>query len=148
MKCKGLYGGRESSTRCNFRKHIQIKETTSSIWQHTRCKCSQHNQKKKRAANIKKLLQIKKTLSSIWKHTRCKCSQHNQKKKRAENKMYLVNMVHVHNEYLQRVSSFVCVVSICTICCKNDEKFSWFAGAFSICMCFLKLQRVELSWPP
>ncbi len=26
--------------------------------------------------------------------------------------------------------------------------FSWFAGAFSICMCFLKLQRVELSWPP
>ncbi len=26
--------------------------------------------------------------------------------------------------------------------------FSWFAGAFSVCMCFLKLQRVELSRPP
>ncbi len=33
---------------------LQLKETTSSIWQHTRCKCSQHNQKKKRAANRKK----------------------------------------------------------------------------------------------
>ncbi len=26
-----FYGGRESSTRCNFRKHMQIKKTTSSI---------------------------------------------------------------------------------------------------------------------
>ncbi len=40
------YGGRESSTRCNFRKHLQIKKTLSSIWQRTRCKCSQHNQKR------------------------------------------------------------------------------------------------------
>ncbi len=40
------YGGRESSTCCNFRKHMQIKETTSSIWQRTRCKYSQHNQKR------------------------------------------------------------------------------------------------------
>ncbi len=31
---------------------LQIKKTTSSIWQHTRCKYSQHNQTKKRAANI------------------------------------------------------------------------------------------------
>ncbi len=35
-----------SSTRCNFRKHLQIKKTLSSIWQRTRCKCSQHNQKR------------------------------------------------------------------------------------------------------
>ncbi len=31
---------------------------------------------------------------------------------------------------------------------KLMKMFSWFAGAFSICMCFLKLQRVELSRPP
>ncbi len=28
----------------NRKEHLQIKKTTSSIWQHTRCKCSQHNQ--------------------------------------------------------------------------------------------------------
>ncbi len=33
------------------KNNLQIKKTTSSIWQHTRCKCSQHNQTKKRAAN-------------------------------------------------------------------------------------------------
>ncbi len=38
----------------NRKKHLQIKETLSSIWQRTRCKRSQHNQKKKRAANRKK----------------------------------------------------------------------------------------------
>ncbi len=27
------------------------------------------------------------------------------------------------------------------------KMLSWFAGAFSVCMCFLKLQRVELSRP-
>ncbi len=32
-------------------KHLQIKNTTSSILQHMHCKCSQHNQIKKRAAN-------------------------------------------------------------------------------------------------
>ncbi len=31
------------------KKHLQIKKT--SILQHARCKCSQHNQTKKRAAN-------------------------------------------------------------------------------------------------
>ncbi len=30
----------------NRKKHLQIKKTTSSIWQCTRCKCSQHNQKR------------------------------------------------------------------------------------------------------
>ncbi len=28
---------------------------------------------------------------------------------------------------------------------KLMKMFSWFADAFSICMCFLKLQRVKLS---
>ncbi len=37
-------------------KRLQIKKTTSSIWQCTRCKCSQHNQTKKRAANKKYLV--------------------------------------------------------------------------------------------
>ncbi len=31
---------------------------------------------------------------------------------------------------------------------KLMKTFSWFAGAFSIWMCFLKLQRIELSRPP
>ncbi len=30
----------------NRKKHLQIKKTTSSIWQRTRCKRSQHNQKR------------------------------------------------------------------------------------------------------
>ncbi len=66
--------------------------------------------------------------SSIWPHTHCKCSQHNQKKKRAANKIYL----------------FVLWAFSPTVV-KMMKFFSWFAGAFSICMCFLKLQRVELS---
>ncbi len=45
-------------------------KTTSSILQRTRCKCSQHNQKRN-------ALQIEKTPA---KRTRCKCSQHNQKR--------------------------------------------------------------------
>ncbi len=107
---------RESSTRCNFRKHMQIKETTSSIWQHTGCKCSQHNPKKKRDANRKKHLQIKKTLSSIWQRTRCKCSQHNQKRNALQKNV------------------FGCVImSTCTICCQNGE------NVFLICWCFFYL---------
>ncbi len=31
---------------------------------------------------------------------------------------------------------------------KMMKMFSWFAGAFAICMCFQKLQRFELSRPP
>ncbi len=97
----------------------------------------------------KKHLQMKKTLSSIWQHTwanketHCTCSQHNQKR----NARCKYNL-------------FDCVVSICSVflylfvlwafapsAVKMMKFFSWFAGAFSICMCFL-LQRVELSQPP
>ncbi len=60
-----IYIGRESSTAANRKKHLQIKKTTSSIWQHTCCKCSQHNQKRN-------VLQIK----CIWlcyEHLQCVC---------------------------------------------------------------------------
>ncbi len=42
---------------------------------------------------------------------------------------------------------FGCVGSICSTCavCQMMKMFSSFAGAFSVCMCFLKLQ---LSRPP
>ncbi len=42
-------------------------------------------------------------------------------------------------EHLQRVSLFVCVVSICTICCQNDE------NAFLICWCFFYFSEVFWS---
>ncbi len=83
------YGGRESSTRCKQKKHLQIKKTTSSIWQHMRCKCPQHKQIKKHTAN--KILY----LVVFW--------------------------------------------AFAAPAVKLMKMFSWFAGAFSICMCFLKL---------
>jgi len=47
-------------------------------------------------------------------------------------------------ELLQRVSVFACVVNFCSACVvKLMKMFSLFAGVFSICMCFLNLQRVE-----
>ncbi len=55
-------------------------------------------------------------------------TQHNQTKKRAENNiLYLVSWAFAAPAF------------------KLMKMFSWFAGAFSICICFLKLQRVELS---
>ncbi len=47
----------------NRKKHLQIKETTSSIWQRTCCKCSQHNQKRN-------ALQIEKNTCKLRKHFR------------------------------------------------------------------------------
>ncbi len=84
--------------------------------------------KKKRAANRKKHLQIKKTLSSIWQRTCCKCSQHNQKRNVLQNKY-----IWLCCEHLQRVSLFVCVENICTICCQNAENL------FLICWWFFYL---------
>ncbi len=136
------YGGRESSTCCNFRKHMQIKETSSSIWQRTCCKCSQHNQKRN-------ALQIK----CIWLWAFAACCEHLQH--------VACCFICLCCEHLQCVSLFVCVVSICGVflylfvlgafapsAVKLMKMFSWFAGDFSICMCFLKLQHVELSRPP
>ncbi len=85
-----------------------------------------------RTLRIEKHLQIKNTTSSILQHMHCKCSQHNQIKKRAANKIL----------YLVVLWAFA------PPAVKLIKMFSWFAGAFSICMCFLKLQRVELSRPP
>ncbi len=57
--------------------------------------------------------------------------------------MCVVNLTKVFFFYLQRVSFLGCVVSICKrVCCQIEEVVSL------ICMCFLKLQRVELSRPP
>ncbi len=77
------------------------------------------------AANRKKHLQIKETTSSILQRTRCKCSQHNQKRNGCK---YIL---------------FGCVVSICTICCQNDE------NVFLICWCFFYLHvffEVAARW--
>ncbi len=59
------YGVRESSTRCNFRKHMQIKKTLRQF--DNAHAANAHNTTKKRIAlQIKKInLQITKTLSSI-----------------------------------------------------------------------------------
>ncbi len=113
-------------------------------------------QLQKTHANRKKHLQIKKTTSSVWQHTRCKCSQHNQQR----NALH-ITCICLCCEHLQCVSLFVCVVSICSVflylfvlwafspsTIKLMKMLSWFAGALSICMCFLKLQHVELSQPP
>ncbi len=50
----GKYGGWESSTRCNFRKHMQIEKAPANqenIFINRCCKCSQRNQIKKRMTN-------------------------------------------------------------------------------------------------
>ncbi len=118
------YGGRESSTCCNFRKHMQIKETSSSIWQRTRCKCSQHNQKRN-------ALQIK----CIWLWAFAACCEHLQR--------VACCFICLCCEHLQCVSLFVCVGSICTICCQNDE------DVFLICWWFFYLHvfsEVAACW--
>ncbi len=86
----------------------------------------------------KKHLQIKKTLSSIWQRTRCKCPQHNQKRNALQ-----IKCIWLCCEHLQRVSLFVFVVSICTICCQNDE------NVFLICWWFFYLHvfsEVAVCW--
>ncbi len=64
----------------------------------------------------------------------------------------ITRAANAHNKTKQRnslqIKLFVCIVSICRTCCQIDEDVFFFAGAFSICMCFLKLQCVELSQPP
>ncbi len=111
------------------------------------CKYSQHNQIKKRSANTHNTTQ-KKPLCKYSQHnqkqkeTHCKYSQHNPKKRNA---LQIKLFVWLCCEHLQCVTISICVVRICTTCCQIDEEISWFAGAFSICMFFLKLQRFELS---
>ncbi len=89
------YGGRESSMRCKWKKkHMQIKKTSSSIWQHMCCKYSQRDKIQKRAANTTKpntetrcknrnALQILTTQPNT--KTRCKYSQHNKIQKHTAN---------------------------------------------------------------
>ncbi len=104
------------------KKTLQIKKTTSSIWQHTCCKCSQHNQKKETHCKCSQHNQKKKT--------HCKCSQHNQKKKCAANKIYLVVLW-----ALAGVFFFIC------LCCKHFHH----GICFLICWCFFYLACVSCS---
>ncbi len=71
-------------------------------------------------------------------HTHCKCSQHNQKR----NALQII-FIWLRCEHLQCVSLFVCVVSICTICCQTNE------NVFLICWCFFYLHvfsEVAARW--
>ncbi len=83
---------------------------------------------------------------------RCKCSKHNQIKKCTANAHNATNQINALQkqlfiwlccEQLLCISLFGCVVSICCVCVVK-LMFSWFAGAFSICMCFLKLQCIAV----
>ncbi len=80
-----------------------------------------------RAANRKNTCKLRKHFRQ-FDNTRCKCSQHNQKRNALQIKCIWLCCVH-----LQCVSLFVCVVSICTICCQTDE------NVFLICWCFFYL---------
>ncbi len=127
------------------RNALQIEKNTCKLRKHSRQfdnthAANAHNTTTKRnALQIeKKHLQIKKTLSSIWQCTRCKCPQHNQKRNALQ-----IKCIWLCCEHLQRVSLFVCVVSICTICCQNDE------NVFLICWCFFYLHvfsEVAACW--
>ncbi len=83
-----------------------------------------------RAANRKNTCKLRKQLPQFYNaHT---ANAHNTtKKETAANKLYLLVLW-----------------AFAPSAVKMMNMFSWFAGAFSICMCFLKLQRVELSRPP
>ncbi len=48
---KSMVAERAQCTAKKEKKHLQIKKTTSSIWQHMHCKCSQHSKPKKSSAN-------------------------------------------------------------------------------------------------
>ncbi len=61
--CEHKYGGRESATRCNFRKHMQIEKAPAN----------QEN------IFISLTVDGANALNTTKKETRCKCSQHNQK---------------------------------------------------------------------
>ncbi len=132
------YGGWESSTHCKYKKRLQIKKTTSSIWQHARCKCSQHNQKKKRAANRKQRLQIKKTtFINLTTHTLLMLTTQ-PKKKRAANEMYLVVLW-----------AFAVCFSICLCCGHLHHLLSNWWRCFFICWCFFYLHvfsEVAVRW--
>ncbi len=139
-----LYGGRESSTRCNFRKHMPIEkapanqENNLSIWQHSRCKCSQHKQIKKRTANRKKAPANQENNLSIWQHTLQMLTTQTNKQR---------NALQIEKKHQQRIlftaRFFVCLCCehLQRMCCKTEV-------VFLICRCFLYLQHVELSRPP
>ncbi len=99
-----------------------------------------HNTTKERnALQIEKnTCKLRKQLSSFWQRTRCKCSKHNQRRNALQ-----IKCIWLCCEHLQCVSLFVCMVSICTICCQTDENI------FLICWCFFYLHvfsEVAARW--
>ncbi len=115
------YGGRESSTHCNFRKHMQIEKAPANqeniFISLTADSANAHNTNKKR--NTLQML-----TTQTKKETHCKCS-HNQ----------------IH---------FICSAFLFWLCCEHLQRVRCQIdeSVFLICRCFFYLQRVELSRPP
>ncbi len=118
-----MYGGRESSTCYNFRKHMQIEKVEKefhhfdSRW----WKCSQHKQIKKHTVNAQHN-QIHFICSAFlfW-----LCCEHLQRVRcKIEEVVFLISRCFF---YLQ-CFFFGCAVSICSVYCaqnKNIYIFSW-----------------------
>ncbi len=104
---------------CKLRKLHQFDNTRAT---------NAHNTTKQRNAlqTEKNTCKLRKQLHQ-FDNTHYKCSQHNQIKKHTENKMIYLFVVWV----------------FAAPAVKLMKMFSWFAGAFSICMCFLKLQHTH-----
>ncbi len=134
-----IYGGRESSTRRNFRKHMQIEKAPANL--------------------ENRLLQVLQMLTTQTnKETRCKCSQHNQIKYFICSAFLCLVVLWVFADcqidevvflicrcfFLFVVCFFIwlCCEHLQCVCCQIDEV------VFLICRCFFYLQRVELSRQP
>ncbi len=72
---------RRAQRAANRKKHLQIKKTTSPIWQHMRYKSSQHNQRKKKHCKEKKnTCKLRKQLHQL--DNTCTANAHNTTKQR------------------------------------------------------------------
>ncbi len=129
--CCGLWLiSRAMQTKLQFKINQSYRNVLSFLQIKLHIMRSMVAERAQRAANRKK------------QHMGCKCSRHKQTKKRAPNKiLYLVVSICSVFLYLFLLWAFAAPAV------KLMKMFSWFAGGFSICMCFLKLQRVELSRP-
>ncbi len=118
---------------CKLRKHFHQFDNAHAA--------NAHNSTKKRnALQIEKnTCKLRKTFDNLTTHM-LQMLTTQPKKKRTANKMYLV--------VLWAFAVYFFIWAFAPSAVKMMKMFSWFAGAFSICMCFLKLQRVELSRPP
>ncbi len=146
------YGGWESSTRCNFRKHMQIEKApanqenifisltthmlqmlTTQTNKEMRCKCLQHNQIKNFICSTFLCLVV------LWvfavRFFICLCCEHLQRVLSNWScffnlQVFFLFAVHFFVwlccEYLQCVSLFGCVVRICSACVVKLMKLFFF----------------------